>query len=235
VALILASIVLGVSLGLALGGSLRTLSDVRFRWWPLAIAGVALQAFSAFTAGEQRADDLGFALLLLSYGVLTAFGLVNLRKPGLPLVVLGLLLNAAVIAVNRGMPVTEEAIRRAAGDRYAEAIRDLQERGGAKHHLAGPDDRLVVLGDIIAIGPPIRGVYSVGDLCAYAGVAWALMAATKGPPGRHRFRRGRDRHSMVRGLGAASGGPLMQPVLTSVELPTSVEPPSAEPPGRDPP
>src|SRR5438128_893625 len=41
--MILGAIALGVVIGLLLGGSLTKLADVQFRWWPLAIGGLALQ------------------------------------------------------------------------------------------------------------------------------------------------------------------------------------------------
>lgn len=188
--LVLAAVVLGVLAGLVLGGSLRTLSETRIRWWPLALVGIGLQALPVMTARSWRAEGVGFWLLLLSYAFLLTFGLANAKKPGFPLVVLGVALNASVIAANGGMPVTEGAVRRAAGERYAEAVRDLEARGGVKHRLAGPGDVLLPLADVIAVGPPLRGIYSAGDLIAYAGVFLALAAATKGPPGKHRLRRG---------------------------------------------
>jgi hypothetical protein len=55
----------------------------------------------------------------------------------------------------------------------------LLHDGGAKHHLAGPDDRLVFLGDVLPIRP-IRMVASPGDLIAYAGVVWLVVAAMLG-------------------------------------------------------
>lgn len=228
----LAAVVLGVLAGLALGGSLRILSETRIRWWPLALVGIALQALPVVTAPRPGDQGLGFWLLLLSYGLLVTFGLANARKPGFLVVVLGLVLNGVVIAANGGMPVTEGALRRAAGERYAEALRDLEVRGGAKHRLARPGDVLLPLADVIAIGPPIRGIYSAGDLIAYGGVFLALAAATKGPPGRHRVRRrprwGRPA-AVTRRLDERLG-----PLPTGLPVPPRGGPAPGEPPAEGP-
>jgi len=55
----------------------------------------------------------------------------------------------------------------------------LLDDGGAKHHVAGPSDRLLFLGDVLPIRP-IRMVASPGDLIAYAGVVWLVVAAMLG-------------------------------------------------------
>ncbi|HXF57919.1 MAG TPA: DUF5317 family protein [Actinomycetota bacterium] len=231
--LALAAVVLGVVAGLALGGSLRTLSETRVRWWPLALVGIALQALPVVTATPSSGDQgLGFWVLLLSYACLLTFGLANAKKPGFLVVVLGLALNATVIAANGGMPVTEGALRKAAGERYAEAVRDLEARGGAKHRLARPGDVLLPLADVIAVGAPVRGIYSVGDLIAYGGVFLVLAAATKGPPGKHRVRRrpawGRAPIVTRRPDGRLGRSP------AGVPMPSRAGPARAEPPAEEP-
>jgi hypothetical protein len=46
-------------------------------------------------------------------------------------------------------------------------------------HLAGPNERLLFLGDSIAIAP-IRQAVSLGDLFAYGGVMWLVVAGMLG-------------------------------------------------------
>ena len=46
-----------------------------------------------------------------------------------------------------------------------------------KHHLAGPDDRLVFLADVIAVPPPVSQVISVGDLFTFGGVSIVIASA----------------------------------------------------------
>lgn len=178
--LITAAIVLGVLLGLVLGGSLRALADLRFRWWPLAFLGLALQVVPVPSMEGQADRWIAVGLLLLSYVVLLAFVAINFRLPGFPLLALGFCLNLLVIAVNGGMPVSEAALRRANGPRYSDSVLELQQEGGAKHHLERPDDVLMPLADVIPIAGPVGQVFSIGDLVFLAAIVWVLAAATNG-------------------------------------------------------
>ncbi len=169
--IILATLVLAGALGLLLGGRLSNLSHLRIRWMPLAIVGLALQLVSV------PSRTWGHALLYVSFTLLMAFALANVRArtPGAWLILVGIALNMIVIGVNGGMPVTREALVRSG---QMDTLQLLVEEGGAKHHLAEPDDRLVLLGDVI----PIRAVQqavSIGDLFGYAGVVWLIVAGMR--------------------------------------------------------
>jgi Family of unknown function (DUF5317) len=48
-----------------------------------------------------------------------------------------------------------------------------------KHHLASSDDRLLFLGDVIAIPQPVGQVISIGDVFTYAGVSVVIAAAMR--------------------------------------------------------
>ena len=119
-------------------------------------------------------------LLYISFALLTGFAIVNIqsRVPGAWLILIGVLLNFAVIAVNQGMPVARYALERSD---QMDTLELLVEDGGVKHHLASPEDQLLFLGDVIAIGPPVRQAISVGDIFTYAGVAWLIIAGMRGP------------------------------------------------------
>jgi hypothetical protein len=189
VLLILTAVVGGILVGLALGGSLTSLSNVRFRWWPLALVGLALQLAPVPHLGSLHAQHVAaVGLLIVSYVVLLTFVALNFRLPGFSLIAAGFALNLLVISVNGGMPVNQRALEIAGGPRYAATVTDLLEHGGAKHHLARDDDVLRGLSDVIPVSWPTRNVFSVGDLIAMLGIAWVLAAATKGPAGRHRLR-----------------------------------------------
>ena len=166
--LIACTLALGVALGLALGGSLREFPTVRLRSWGLAAAGIAMQFLNPPGAW-------GHLLVVASFVVLLAFTMVNVEQPGVLLIGAGLLLNALVITVNAGMPVAREAIVRSGQEA---TLPDLVAGGGAKHHLADDGTRLLLLGDVIAVPPPIAQAMSVGDLVMYGGVVWYLAAAT---------------------------------------------------------
>jgi hypothetical protein len=186
--LILWVIVAGVLVGIALGGDIRTLSDIRLRWWPLALIGLGLQVIPIPSMAGQLDHWLAVGLLIASYVVLLVFVAMNIKLPGFPLIAVGFALNLLVISVNGGMPVTVRALRHAYASQYTAEITRLQEHGGAKHHLARDDDVLLPLADVIPLGSPLHQVLSVGDIVFMAGVFWVIAAATKGAVGRHRPR-----------------------------------------------
>lgn len=169
---IFATLILAGMLGFLLGGRLSNLARLRIRWVPAAALGLALQL------APVPGRTWPLALLYVSFGLLAVFAIVNVRArvPGAWLILIGIWLNFAVIAVNQGMPVARDALVRSD---QMETLELLVEEGGAKHHLAGPDDRLLFLGDVIAIGPPVRQAVSVGDVFTYAGVAWLIVAGMR--------------------------------------------------------
>jgi hypothetical protein len=179
--LLIGALVLGAVVGLAFGGSFRKLSELSFRWWWLALLGLAVQ----FVPAKSHAWAVG--LLIASYALLTVFVAANFRVPGMWLLALGFVVNIVVIAANGGMPVSDHALRVAYGTSgYAEQRRELVTgEGGSKHHLQRPDDVLVPLTDVIPVGPPVHLILSVGDLLSLVGAAWVVAAATLGHPATH--------------------------------------------------
>lgn len=170
--LILSTLVLAGMLGLLLGGRPSNLARLRIRWVPAAVVGLALQL------APVPGNTWPLLLLYVSFALLTAFGIVNVhsRVPGAWLILIGIWLNFTVIAVNQGMPVSREALVRSD---QMDTLELLVEEGGAKHHLARPNDQVLFLGDVIAIGPPVRQAVSVGDVFTYAGVAWLIVAGMR--------------------------------------------------------
>jgi hypothetical protein len=173
VILLLWAIVLAFIIGYATGGRLRNLEHVRLRAWPLAVGGLALQLIPFPGSWPDR---IAIAVLLLSFAMLVVFALLNIRFHGVPVILFGLLLNALVISLNSGMPVTREALENSGQE---DLVTYLIEHGGAKHHLATDDDVLLFLGDVIGIPPPIGQAISVGDIFVYAGMIWALAFAMR--------------------------------------------------------
>jgi hypothetical protein len=221
VLLVIGAVVLGVLLGTAFGGSIRTLSEVHFRWWPLALVGFALQLIP-IPSLEGRLDHwLSVGLLVASYLVLLVFVAANFRIAGFPLVAAGFALNVLVISINGGMPVSDRALRSAYGTGYGASLRELQLHGGAKHHLQRPDDDLMPLADVIPIGAPIRKVFSMGDLVSMLGITWVIAGATRGPGGKHR-------------VGAAAARREQPGALEWQESPSPPAPPLAPHPPRSP-
>jgi Family of unknown function (DUF5317) len=191
--IILGAILVAVGLGYALGGYLDNILTARIRWGILAFLGLFLQVLPVPLAGV----DLPLILLFVSFAILLAFTLRNIRVAGFALILVGLSLNLLVIAVNHGMPVPRHALV-ASGQQ--DTLQMLIQTGGAKHHLAGAGDHLLFLADVLTIGAPIRQALSVGDVLSYLGVMWLIVAAMRGRMtlaatyvGRHRRRFGNAR------------------------------------------
>ncbi|HEY7401019.1 MAG TPA: DUF5317 family protein [Actinomycetota bacterium] len=170
--LILLTVLVSLAIGLLAGGSLRDFPAIRSRWTWLVLVGAALQ-FAPIRG------TLAFPILLASFGFLLAFVLANLRSPGFALILVGLALNVLVIAVNRGMPVSRQAL--VASDQ-ANTVSELQANtDGQKHFLADDDTELLELGDVIGIGDPIRQAISIGDGFVHVGIGWFIVVALRKP------------------------------------------------------
>jgi hypothetical protein len=177
VKLILATIVVAFVIGLVSGGSAAGFPTVPVGWGWLALGGIALQL-------APLHDEAAFVALIVSFALLIAFAVLNLRAPGFLLILVGLSLNLLVIASNHGMPVTSGALRDSG---QISTLADLTANGGAKHHLAGPGTVLLPLADVIAIPNPVAQAVSVGDICVHLGVGWFIVAGMQ--TGRERRRR----------------------------------------------
>jgi Family of unknown function (DUF5317) len=168
--LILGVVVVAILAGYLSGGSLREFPTVRTRWWWLALVGVAMQLVTG-------SGTLETWLLLGSFVVLLIYVTANIGAPGYPLILLGLLLNFAVIAANGGMPVTREAL---VASGQADTLPELASGGDRQRHfLAGDGTRLVDLGDVLALGSPVHQVVSLGDVFVHQGIAWFIVMAMR--------------------------------------------------------
>jgi Family of unknown function (DUF5317) len=175
--LMLLVITLAVITGKLAGGRLDRLPHAGVRCAPLALVGLALQLAPLPTPAAM-------ALLYLSFALLLVFTAANLRRPGFPLILLGVVLNLAVIVANAGMPVSLSAIV-ASGQQ--DTLGELAEDGdGVKHHLADPSTRLLPLGDVLAVPPPVKQVISVGDIAVDAGIFWFVVGVMRAGSRRRR-------------------------------------------------
>src|SRR5437764_5432734 len=155
--IILGAILLAVAVGYVRGGRLEHFASGSFRWGGLAFPGLLLQVLPV----PRTRYDLPLLLLYVSFAILLVFTVLNIRKAGFVLILVGLSLNLLVIGINHGMPVPEHSL---VVSGQQDTLHDLVVGGGAKHHLAGAGDRLVQLADVIAIGPPDRQALSIGDV-----------------------------------------------------------------------
>ena len=181
--LILVAIALAIATVPLAGGDVRRLHGRRFRlpWLPIA----ALAAQFVVLSSDGLAEGLAAALHVATYVPLAVFLVANRRIAGLPVLVLGLLLNSAVIIANDGvMPADADAMRRAG----------LHDREGFDNSAPVEDPALRWLGDIHAVPEPVpfANVFSLGDVVLVAGVL--VYGHTEGgsrlsPGGRARARR----------------------------------------------
>jgi energy-coupling factor transporter transmembrane protein EcfT len=170
--LVVISLVLGVVVGYLRGGRLWHLSRLKPRYTPLALIGLLLQLVN-----PPRPWPL--VMLVVSFVLLAVFTIANIRLAGFAVILAGLSMNFAVIALNGGMPVSRAAI---VASGQGSTLAGLLERPGVKHHLAGPDDRLLFLADVIPVPPPVGQVISVGDLFTFAGVSIVIASAMSRRP-----------------------------------------------------
>ena len=169
--------------GWARGGRLDSLGRAPVRGLPVLGAAVVMALLALGTPLPQIV-----ARVLQGAGYLLALAALwlNRRHPWSLPVLIGLGLNAAVIALNGGrMPVAPDALARLSpGLDPAGAMIGLDPR----HVLAGPGTRLPVLGDSIAVGVGRAGlIASPGDLLMALGVGGfvqeQMVGARAGPPG----------------------------------------------------
>ncbi len=159
------AILIGLVAGLLAGGHPRNAAGRTLRWWPVLAVGAAAQWVPEVLG---FAESAAFPAVVASYAALSAFALANLRLVGMPVVLLGLALNIAVIVPNGGMPVRSGAITAAGIADSPEEVAALEF--GSKRHVEDADDRFTILGDVIPVAP-LREVLSFGDLILAAGVA----------------------------------------------------------------
>ncbi len=143
-------------------GRLIALADLKLRRPWLAIAGIGVQIaiislLPAGSAGLHEAVHMG------SYALLGAFVWANRRVPGVPLIMLGGLMNFTAIAANGGvMPADPDVavhFAREAGEGFVNS--------GVMEH-----PHLLFLGDVFATPTswPVYNVFSLGDITIVLGV-----------------------------------------------------------------
>ena len=133
-----------------------------FRWPVAIVAGASCELVSSL----WLTGDAGLVVLIAGYLLLVGFAARNAAIVGSVLVVVGLVANLTVIALDGGMPV-----------------RGLPASSGfgPRHHGARHGDHLVGLGDVVSV-PALGEVFSAGDLLLAAGVV--TMLVTVRTPGR---------------------------------------------------
>jgi hypothetical protein len=157
----------------ACGGRLTRLVDLPLRGVRVVAAAFAVQILIVNVVPGLAPHGAHAAVHVATYVAIGAAVAVNLRLPGMPLIALGGLSNAAAIVANGGvMPASEEALRTAGMAATTDGFTNSAHVAGA--HLA-------FLGDVFAVPAwvPAANVFSVGDLLLIAG-GWVLVLAVTG-------------------------------------------------------
>lgn len=126
---------------------------MKLRWMAVLLVGVTIQLVAGLTSTPP-------AVLVGSMLLIAAFLFANRARAGLPLALVGLMLNLAVIAVNGSMPVSQRALSRSGAELSA---------SDQRHEISGADTRLPYLGDVIPVGAK---VLSIGDVFMALGLVW---------------------------------------------------------------
>ena len=152
------------------GGRLSRLAELELRKPGLAVGGIAVQVLIISVAPTGLAG-LHELLHVASYALLGAFGWVNRRVTGMPVVLAGGALNALVIVANGGVMPADPDVAAAAANHAAPGEFINSAGDGAS--------RLGFLGDVLATpdGLPLQNVYSPGDLVLIAGLLIVVHAA----------------------------------------------------------
>lgn len=154
---LLVVLIVSIIVGVARGGKLANVSEIYARGWVLLFAAFAMQLLANMLPADETRWAIG--LILTSYVALLVTVWLNRLLPGTLIAGIGIAMNFVVIAWNRGMPVSTEAIRLAGGS--GEPLLD------AKHVLLDGQSALPFLADII----PLPGtVISLGDVILGVGI-----------------------------------------------------------------
>jgi hypothetical protein len=180
--LILIVLLIAVAIGFVARGSLRPFEHLSVHLWGVALGGLGLQVVPLPSNASRATVTI---VLVTSYVLLIACLLANRRLPGVPVMLIGLTLNLAVVGLNGGMPVSANAVRIAGG-----SASDVPTAGAnaEKHHLMSDGDVLRPLGDVIPGPPPLGDVLSIGDVFLYGGLAYFVVMVMLGRSGEDRRR-----------------------------------------------
>ncbi|MBI3748270.1 MAG: DUF5317 domain-containing protein [Chloroflexi bacterium] len=171
---ILYAIPIGILAGLALGGRLGRLGDLRLRWAPLAVLGLLVQVVLFADPVSAVVGDAAPAIYVGSTAAVLVAVLRDVRVPGMAVIALGAASNLAAIVANGGyMPADPAALA---------SVVDLSP--GYSNSVVVADPALRPLTDLYALPAaiPFANVFSVGDVLIGVGVAFTIAFAMRAAP-----------------------------------------------------
>jgi hypothetical protein len=180
----------GVIVGWLAGGRLSALAEIQFRWWGLALGGLAFQVLLFNEPLASRVGDAGPALYVSSTVVVLAALLRNIGRIGFPVIAFGAALNLVAIVSNGGlMPADPLAFAALSGEPV------VPTTAFSNSSLIGPHTLFPFLGDTLVLPHPFpfANVFSMGDVAIGTGAVIFLVAAMKGRAAPIRARNGASR------------------------------------------
>lgn len=179
--ILLVAVIAGTLAGLLRAGlKKRPLVVPTFRAWWLLVAAFVPQwlAFQFRPTRTAFSDDLARGILLSTLAVLCIFVWLNRKQRGFWMLGLGLLLNLAVISLNRGfMPIQPHTVEQILPGAEPGSWQVGQRLGTGKDIvLTAEETRLPWLGDrfLLPAWFPDQVAFSLGDIFIALGVFWIL-------------------------------------------------------------
>jgi hypothetical protein len=171
-----ATIALAIIVIVATKGSFERLSRLKFRMLWLLLLGLAIQiVLEVVKFPKDRIENLGFAILLLSYVAILSFCFVNRSVRGMTLIAIGVALNVLVIALNQGMPTKDDVHERNGKEVHVPIEQTV------KHRPRQDDDLLAFLGDVITAPGFPNQQFSIGDIVMGLGIVDLCFEGSRVP------------------------------------------------------
>jgi hypothetical protein len=157
-------------------GSFRRLGRIQFRILWLLFVALGIQIVLEYvTFPKDRIDDLGLAILLLSYVLIFVFCYVNRKVKGTSLIAIGIALNVLVIVLNQGMPTKDDVLERNGREVHVPIARTV------KHRPQDDDTVLPFLGDVMTLPGARNTQFSIGDIVIALGIVDVCFEASRRP------------------------------------------------------
>lgn len=147
------------------GGQFWKLGAIKLERRELILASLIIQVLIISVVHGRLSTDIASSLHLISYALAIGFVWFNRNVIGMPIIVLGGLLNVLVIAANDGVMPARIGALETAGIPY--------DTGDFENSAPVEDANLWFLGDVFAIpeGFPFSNVFSIGDVLLIFGGA----------------------------------------------------------------
>lgn len=171
--MLIEAIVLSIIAGLIFKGRFSNLKTLEIRQAWLFFGGLIIRYI------PRLLDLPAPVFFILSYAMLTAGALCNLKYIEMYIILGGILCNFAVVAANGGyMPVSREILS-ASGYPLNELTDGLIDMN---HKLSGSDTKLYFLADIIPLTKfyPVKKIISIGDILMSIGSFVFLFRRLRG-------------------------------------------------------